>query len=109
MAEKRVNLKQSKKEIALWILLATVTCLAFVLGQSLIFNLFGYVSWTGVSAATVSSILNMILTGSSIWAAVAAIIGAAAAGPIVAVIQQIGITALKQWVKELGFKAVVGL
>lgn len=107
-SEKKIY-KQRLKELAIWTTLAVITCISFVFAQTLVFNLFGYISWTGVSQAAIGSILNVILTGTSIWSAVVAIVGAAAAGPIIALFQQLGISALRQWIRELGFSAVVSL
>lgn len=103
-----MTIAQSRKQVLVWSLAALAACVAFILSQGLVLQLYGYVSWTGVTAATIGSILNIILTGASIWTAVAAVVGAFAAGPIVAVFTQIGITAIKTWVKTFGFKAVVG-
>jgi hypothetical protein len=98
-----------RKSIMLWTLAGLGACLAFILTQGILFQLYGYVSWTGVSAAAISQILNILLTGSSIYSAVVAIVGIFLGGPIIALVTQLGITAIRQWIRELGFAAVVSL
>ncbi|MZQ84000.1 hypothetical protein GQF01_17950 [Paenibacillus sp. 5J-6] len=99
----------NRKGIMLWTVAGLAACLAFILTQGILFQLYGYVSWTGVGYAAVSQILNIILTGSSIYSAVVAIVGVFLGGPIIALLTQIGITAIRTWVRELGFAAVVSL
>ncbi|KFM95075.1 putative cyclic bacteriocin [Bacillus clarus] len=103
-----LTIKSQKSDLYLYALaIVGVASIYALVNAGLILQLAGKVTWTGVNATAISSILNMIINGASIGGAVAAVVGVALGGPVTAAITAIGRGMLIKWVKQRGFSSVV--
>jgi len=101
-----MTLGQQSKQLFLWGAALIGVCFAFMVTQGAVLELYGKVSWVGVTYASLYNVVSAIVNGASIMNAVA-VVTAVIAGPLAAARTAVGRGLIVTLVKRWGMKKLV--
>ena len=97
-----MTLGQQSKQLFLWGAALIGVCFAFMVTQGAVLELYGKVSWVGVTYASLYNVVSAIVNGASIMNVTAVI-----AGPVAAALTAVGRGLIVTLVKRWGMKKLV--